>query len=27
MVYAVENPPQSGQRRIYDVPAIRRARL
>ena len=27
MAYAVENPPQSGQRRIYDVPAIRRARL
>lgn len=27
MVYAAENPPQSGQRRIYDVPAIRRARL
>jgi nucleoside-diphosphate-sugar epimerase len=27
MAYAVENPPQSGQRRIYDEPAIRRARL
>lgn len=27
MAYAAENPPQSGQRRIYDVPAIRRARL
>jgi len=27
MVYAVENPPRNGQRRIYDVPAIRRARL
>jgi nucleoside-diphosphate-sugar epimerase len=27
MAYAVENPPHSGQRRIYDVPAIRRARL
>ncbi len=27
MAYAVENPPRSGQRRIYDVPAIRRARL
>lgn len=27
MAYAVENPPQNGQRRIYDVPAIRRARL
>jgi nucleoside-diphosphate-sugar epimerase len=27
MAYAVENPPQSGQRRIYDVPAIRRAKL
>ncbi len=27
MAYAVENPPANGQRRIYDVPAIRRARL
>ncbi|MGZ9130863.1 MAG: SDR family oxidoreductase [Candidatus Binatia bacterium] len=27
MVYAVENPPEIGQRRIYDVPAIRRAKL
>jgi nucleoside-diphosphate-sugar epimerase len=27
MAYAMENPPQSGQRRIYDVPAMRRARL
>ena len=27
MAYAVENPPHSGQRRIYDVPAIRRAKL
>lgn len=27
LVYAVENPPAQGQRRIYDVPAIRRARL
>jgi nucleoside-diphosphate-sugar epimerase len=27
LAYAMENPPQSGQRRIYDVPAIRRARL
>jgi uncharacterized protein YbjT (DUF2867 family) len=27
MTYAVENPPAVGQRRIYDVPAIRRARL
>ncbi|HET7006307.1 MAG TPA: NAD-dependent epimerase/dehydratase family protein [Candidatus Binatia bacterium] len=27
MAYATENPPAQGQRRIYDVPAIRRARL
>ncbi len=27
MAYAVENPPPNGQRRIYDVPAIRRAKL
>ena len=27
MAYATENRPASGQRRIYDVPAIRRARL
>ncbi|MGZ9187722.1 MAG: SDR family oxidoreductase [Candidatus Binatia bacterium] len=27
MAYAVENPPEIGQRRIYDVPAIRRAKL
>lgn len=27
MAYAVENPPAEGERRIYDVPAIRRARL
>ena len=27
MAYAVENPPRNGERKIYDVPAIRRARL
>lgn len=27
MAHAVENPPPSGAQRIYDVPAIRRARL
>ena len=27
MAHAVENPPASGERRIYDVPAIRRARV
>ncbi len=27
MVRGAENPPASGQRRIVDVPAIRRARL
>jgi nucleoside-diphosphate-sugar epimerase len=27
MVYAAENRPPNGQRKIYDVPAIRRARL
>jgi uncharacterized protein YbjT (DUF2867 family) len=27
MVAAAENPPMRGQRRIFDVPAIRRARL
>ena len=27
MAYATENRPASGQRRIYDVPAIRRVRL
>jgi len=27
MVYAVENPPRNGERKIYDVPAIQRARL